>query len=134
AIEAHLLSNIKNIVKIGVFFQDFRSLSGERHDYIVKERDLYDQRLRELIREGQEQGVITRDIDPKIASLGILGMLNWVYQWYTPEGPATPEELASTFADLILGGLAVDEGRPAKRRDIGKLPEGVPLPARQDPV
>lgn len=132
AIEAHLRSNIKNLVKVGVFFHDFRSLSGDRHDYIVTERDTYDQRFRALIRQGQEEGVITPDIDPKIASLAILGMVNWVYQWYRASGPAAPEELAATFADLVLGGLAVDAGRPKTRREIGGLPPDVPLPSPGD--
>lgn len=121
-IEAHLRSNIENLVKVGVFFHDFRSLSGQRHDYIIQERDQYDQRIRQLIREGQEEGVITPDIDPKIATLAILGMVNWVYQWYRPMGPESPEELASTFADLVLGGLAADSRRPKTRREIGAPP------------
>jgi len=129
-IQIHVVSNMQNLVKIGAFFHDFRSLSEERRRYIIAERDTYDQALRELIVKGQEEGVIPDDIDPKTASLAILGMMNWVYQWYRPDGELQPEEIAARFADLVLGGLAVDSGRPAERRQIGALPaDFVPGPA-----
>lgn len=124
-LEAHVLSNMRNRTKVGVFFHDFRSLSGERHDTIVSERDRYDEKLRALIEQAQEEGVIVSELDAKIVSLGILGMLNWVYQWYSPDGPFAAEEIAAQFADLALGGLAVDDGRPPTRREIGECPEGI---------
>jgi hypothetical protein len=40
-----------------------------------------------------------------IAIAGILGTLNWVPEWYSPKGPATPEEIGDQLADLLLGGL-----------------------------
>lgn len=122
AVESHVVSNVQNLAKVGVFFNDFRSLSPERHELIIKARDKYDRQFRTLIRQGQQEGVIREDIDPKIATMGILGMVNWVYQWYRPTGKVSAEEIASTFADLVLGGLAVDEGRPAARREIGTVP------------
>src|SRR3954467_1105093 len=36
----HFAHNAENLVKMGVFFKDFRSLSGERRTTIVEERDI----------------------------------------------------------------------------------------------
>ena len=53
-------------MKMGVFFHDFRSLGDGRRSVIVEERDYYDQLLRNLIRQGQEEKIVCPDIDPKI--------------------------------------------------------------------
>ena len=71
---------------MAVFFQDFRSLNGERRQVIVEERDLYDSFLRDLIRQGQDEGIICPDIEPKLAAITVLGMMNWIYHWYKPGG------------------------------------------------
>lgn len=136
-VEGHVLANIGNLVKIGVFLHDFRYLSAERRAAIVADRDLYDGYLRDLIREGQAEGVVDPDADPKLVAMALLGMMNWVYQWYAPDGRVTPQQLASEFADLALSGLAV---RPEQRADLGALPDGfangllaevVPAPPRR---
>jgi TetR/AcrR family transcriptional regulator, cholesterol catabolism regulator len=121
-ITGHVMGNVNNLVKMGVFFHDFRSLSPERRAVIVEERDVYDQFLRNLIVEGQKEGVIDEAVDPKLAAMAILGMMNWIYQWWRPDGPNTAEEVAEEFADLVLSGLVVRRGRA--RRKVGALPPG----------
>ena len=54
---------------MAVFFQDFRSLNGERRQVIVEERDLYDSFLRDLIRQAQDEGIVCPDIEPKLAAI-----------------------------------------------------------------
>ena len=126
-IECHVRSNIDNRVKIGVFFQDFRSLSGERRAEIVADRDIYDAYLRGLIAEAIDEGVVAADIDPKMAAMALLGMMNWIYQWYRPdhEGGVAPEELARTFAELALGGLLVRSDGGAATSERGRLRRAV---------
>jgi TetR/AcrR family transcriptional regulator, cholesterol catabolism regulator len=123
----HIAFNAENLVKMGVFFQDFRSLGEERRAVIVEERDQYDQFLRTLIQEGQEQGVVCADVDPKLAGLAILGMTNWIYHWYQPTGERTAEELAQAYADLVVAGLACDPAAhtPGHRSKVAPLDPGV---------
>ena len=123
-IEGHLTSNVRNLVKIGVFFHDFRSLDLEHRERIVKERDLYDRFLRELIVQGQEEGVVDERVDPKLAAMAILGMMNWIYQWWRDDGPNSPEEVAREFANLVLVGLVARDDGPA-RDEVGAFPEDV---------
>jgi AcrR family transcriptional regulator len=125
-VTTHLTFNAENLVKMGVFFHDFRSLSEERKQVIVEERDYYDQLLRDLIRQGQEEGLVCPDVDPKIAAFGVIGMLNWVYQWYRPGGERTVAEIADEFADFVVAGFACTPGthKPGHRRQLGPLPAG----------
>ena len=130
----HIAFNAENLVKMGVFFQDFRSLGEERRAVIVEERDQYDQFLRTLIQEGQAQGVICADLDPKLAGLAILGMTNWIYHWYQPSGERTATELAQAYADIVVAGLVCDPARhrPGHRSQVAAIDPGVIVAALAD--
>lgn len=123
----HFTFNAENRVKVAVFFQDFRSLGAERRQAIVEERDIYDNFVRDIIRQGQEEGLICPDIDAKLAAISILGMLNWIHHWYRPGGEQSTREIAESFADFVVAGLACDPAThvPGHRRRLASLPEGV---------
>jgi len=44
-------------------------------------------------------------VSPRAAAFALLGMINWIYQWYKPEGALQVENLAPQFTDLIFGGI-----------------------------
>ena len=96
----------ENLIRIGVFFSDFRSLNPERQEAIIRERDRYDKLLRDVIRQGQEEEVICPDLDPKVTALAILGMVNWIHQWYKPGGGRSARTIAEAYADFALAGVA----------------------------
>ena len=73
-----------------------------------------DRRLRSFIQEGIEDGSIT-PCDPKIAAFAIAGAVNWICQWYEPEGPLSAEEIASQFARTLTQGLARNNARKSVR-------------------
>jgi AcrR family transcriptional regulator len=122
-VTSHLIFNAENLTKMGVFFHDFRSLSGERRQTIVEARDIYDELVRRLIREGQKEQIICPDIDPKSATFAIMGSLNWIYQWYKPDGNLSAGAIADEFADLIVNGLACtpETHSPGHRSKVGAL-------------
>lgn len=105
-IKQHVVYNARNLKKVAVFFHDFRSLSEERRRFIIAERDMYERFLRDLITQGQKEGSIRTGLDPKIVAIGILGMMNWLYHWYKPRGPDSPDHIADVYADLVVEGLA----------------------------
>ena len=39
--------------------------------------------------------------DPHLIRLAILGMINWVVEWYRPGGRLDADEIRTTFADLV---------------------------------
>lgn len=107
-VEEHVRHIIDNLVKAAVFFHDYGSLSPERREYIVQERDQYDRFLRKLIRDGQAKKAICPDVDPKLASFAVLGMMNWTYQWYHRGEQLSSSEVATGMADMVLAGLTCD--------------------------
>jgi TetR/AcrR family transcriptional regulator, cholesterol catabolism regulator len=116
-LHGQVLGYCRNVQRVGVFLQDLRSLSEEQRARILSERDRYDRVVRDLIRAGQEEGVIDPDVDPKLAAMAIFGMLNWISTWWRPDGPSTPEQVADEFTDLALSGL-VTRGTP--RSTLGR--------------
>lgn len=65
-----------------------------------------------IIAEGVARGEMYT-AHPKVAALGLLGMLNWTQRWFRPEGPMNHRQIAELFTQLILKGLsrAHDEDR-----------------------
>jgi len=35
----------------------------------------------------------------------LLGMINWIYQWYKPEGSLQAHNLVPQFTELVFGGI-----------------------------
>jgi AcrR family transcriptional regulator len=44
-------------------------------------------------------------VSPRAAAFALLGMINWIYQWYKPEGELQAQSLIPQFTDLIFGGI-----------------------------
>jgi AcrR family transcriptional regulator len=44
-------------------------------------------------------------VSPRAAAFALLGMINWIYQWYKPEGSLQALNLIPQFTDLLLGGI-----------------------------
>ncbi|MBM3225205.1 MAG: hypothetical protein FJZ47_15585 [Candidatus Tectomicrobia bacterium] len=59
-----------------------------------------------LLQQGIDAGVLRSDLDVKVTGYAILGMCNWVYRWYNPEGKLSAEDIAAIFTTLVLDGLS----------------------------
>lgn len=86
-----------------VFFRDYSALSGERRDHVIAARERYEGYWRQALDRGVEAGVLRPT--PALLVKGILGMLNYTYLWFEPDGALTPEELADEYVDTLLRGI-----------------------------
>lgn len=86
-----------------VFFREYRALTGERRDAVVAARERYEGYWRQALDQGVRSGLLRPT--PRLLVKGILGMLNYTYLWFTPDGDLSPEELADLFLDALLDGL-----------------------------
>jgi AcrR family transcriptional regulator len=73
-----------------------------------------DRRLRSFLEEGMADQSIA-PCDPKIAAFAIAGALNWICEWYEPEGALSAEEIASQFVRTLTQGLARNKRRAGTR-------------------
>jgi len=44
-------------------------------------------------------------VSPRAAAFALLGMINWIYQWYKPEGELQAINLIPQFTELLFGGI-----------------------------
>jgi len=71
---------------------------------VIAKRDQFEAGVRELIRGGMDAELFEAG-DPKLASFAMLGSLNWITRWYTPDGERSSDEIAESFARFVLSGL-----------------------------
>ena len=63
-----------------------------------------DTRVQKFIEEGVGDGSIV-SVDPKVAEFFLMGALNWLPRWYSPEGPMSSADLAALFIRMMFDGL-----------------------------
>ena len=83
---------------------EFHALPPEKLTEVVAQRDRYESAWRRIVEAGIEMGEF-RTANAKLATLTLLGALNWAAIWWRPEGEQSPDELATAMADTLLGGL-----------------------------
>jgi AcrR family transcriptional regulator len=92
--------------EVTVFLQERRAVSGKRWTELVIKRDFYEHLVSRIISEGSSSGAFV-DLPPAIVARAVLGMANWGYTWFQPDGPLQADEVADIFASIALKGLEV---------------------------
>jgi len=85
-------------------FLDLEALGPAHRRAVIARRDEFDRGLRRILVEGIEHGMF-QGTDPKLLSFAILGAVNWIPRWYSPNGPSSSQEVADHFADYLIAGL-----------------------------
>jgi AcrR family transcriptional regulator len=78
--------------------------TGDHRAVLVAARDRYEREVRDIIEQGMREGEF-RPGDAKTAAFVILGALNWIANWFRPDGELRPAELADRFVVQLLLGL-----------------------------
>ena len=60
--------------------------------------------LENLIAEVQRTRQLRGTVTPRAAAFALLGMINWIYQWYRPEGALQEESLAQQYTEIFFQG------------------------------
>jgi TetR/AcrR family transcriptional regulator, cholesterol catabolism regulator len=95
-------------MEITVILNENRSLRGDLRKQINARKRAYIQYLEDLIRRVQEQSAQPPRISAHIAAFAVLGMVNWLYQWYHAEGDVKQEEISSAYVEFFFRGLLGD--------------------------
>jgi AcrR family transcriptional regulator len=103
-------------LEITVILHENRSLKGALRKKINARKKAYIHYLEDLIAQVQDQSGHGRLISPELAAFNLLGIINWLYQWYHPAGPITQEELTRGCVEFffrgLLGGAVPPPARP----------------------
>jgi len=85
-------------------FLDLEALSPAHLKAVIVRRDQFDRGVRKVLEEGMNEGTFGRG-DPKLLAFALLGAVNWIPRWFSPEGPASSQEIADYFARFLIEGL-----------------------------
>jgi TetR/AcrR family transcriptional regulator len=98
---------------------DLEPLSPGALRKVVRKRDRFERGVRALVQEGIDGGEFAPG-NVKLKTFALLGAVNWISRWYSPQGAATSDEIGATFADTLLQGLERRPrpltGRPSQSR------------------
>ncbi|MBK8207285.1 MAG: TetR family transcriptional regulator [Planctomycetes bacterium] len=88
---------------------DFTALKEELLAKIIAKRDQFERGMRQVIQEGLKNGEF-RKVEPKLASLAILGAINWIGKWYRPDGSFKAADIGRMYSELFVEGLRAHRG------------------------
>jgi TetR/AcrR family transcriptional regulator, cholesterol catabolism regulator len=112
-VEAHVQAVASNLDALTVYLHEFRALAGDALANVQAQRERYADLVTQIVARGAQLGEF-RAPEVRLATLGLIGMCNWLCQWYKPDGRLGPGDIAAYFADLLLEGLV----SPSSRRSI----------------
>jgi len=73
-----------------------RKINGRKKDYLHF--------VEHLIADVQRKRNSQSSVTPRAAALALVGMINWIYQWYKPDGPLTGDALVAQYTDIFFHG------------------------------
>ena len=107
-IENHLSFFAANMAEMKVLSHEAESLRGDLYTHVSTRKDTYTKLARSILREVQETGNSKEPIDLTVATYALFGMMNWIYNWYDPQGKLKVSDLADNVMKLFLNGFMSD--------------------------
>lgn len=106
AMEAHARSFEEHYPHMFVITQEHgKSLSASRRKEFDSLRESYTQLWIDAVEAGMKSGELRADLDARLTVYAILGMLNWMFRWFTPGRRFEGDQVAHSFAALLDKGL-----------------------------
>ena len=87
-----------------VMYQVLPSDIPDHRSELTKQRDVYEQRLRDLV----DDLPLPPGTDRRLLRLMILGAVSWTYAWFKP-GKTRPNEIAAQYCAFLKEPLAMQE-------------------------
>lgn len=103
ALRAHLAVVAGQLDVATVFVREWRYLEGDRRERFVAARRRYEERVRDLFRDGVDGSALRTDLDVATAALLFLSAANWAYTWLRPG--ADTDALADRMFAVLLDGM-----------------------------
>jgi AcrR family transcriptional regulator len=100
---------------VAQLFHERRALPAAMRKVVTDQERRYFHLVRDALTELKTAGRL-RDVDPSIAALSLIGMIQWLPQWFRPGGRLTAEGAAREITDLALAAVLKPSGASRKRR------------------
>jgi hypothetical protein len=91
---------------VRTYLNEARMLDEGHRSRVVESRDAYEMMFRSAIGEGVRSGEFSTDVDPKIAAIFVLSILNALERWYSPDGELGRDQIVEAIAGSALASLS----------------------------
>ncbi|GGP99983.1 TetR/AcrR family transcriptional regulator [Streptosporangium pseudovulgare] len=98
-------TTVENLDDSKIFFRSMHLLAPDTRKSVRAERRRYHERFRDLVTEGQREGVFSTASPAEIVVDFFFGSVHHLGTWYSTEGPLSGAEVGGHFADLLLSSL-----------------------------
>ena len=105
-IENHLSFFAANMSEMKVLSHEAESLRGELYTHVSTRKDKYTKLARKILQEVQDSAQNKQPIDLTVATYALFGMMNWIYNWYDPQGKLKVNDLAQHLTQLFVAGFS----------------------------
>ena len=72
----------------------------------LRRRREFDRSVTALVGEARDEGSVRSDIDPRVITRLLFGMINSIVEWYRADGPESADQLANEVLAMALEGLS----------------------------
>jgi TetR/AcrR family transcriptional regulator, cholesterol catabolism regulator len=110
------LWHLNNLERASVYFNEWRHLTGERLQAVMRKRHDYEAAVARMIADVKSEGRADPGLDSRYAAFFILSAINVLPSWYKRDGPDTPEHISEVYADMIVGMVCNSRGRRKPRK------------------
>lgn len=103
-IENHLRFFVANMAEMKVLSHEADSLTGEFRTRVNAMKRQLTEIAMEILRDLSP----AKELDPRVSTFALFGMMNWLYNWYRPGRDVPVDRLADEMSRLFLGGYLQD--------------------------
>lgn len=97
----HISYNLPRADAVFISFMELRSLAPENHEKIENLRRKYEDIVRNIINEGQQQGLFKIE-DAHVAAMSVLGSVIGVNTWYREKGRLSKSKIEDHYVAMTL--------------------------------
>jgi AcrR family transcriptional regulator len=90
---------------VRTYLNEARMLDEGHRSRVVESRDAYEMMFRSVIGDGMDSGEFRADLDPKIAAIFILSILNALERWYRPDGDLNRDRIVEAISTSAIASL-----------------------------
>jgi AcrR family transcriptional regulator len=105
-VAGHVDVVLDNLDVSRTYLNEASVLDPDHRARVLSARDHYEEAFRSVIREGVEDGSFRSEVDPKMAGILILSMLNAIERWYHPDGELSRKALVEGIIAFALDGIS----------------------------
>ncbi|MBV8747856.1 MAG: TetR family transcriptional regulator [Xanthobacteraceae bacterium] len=109
-VRAHLMPLLDTADYVRVFLNERQYLPRTSRRRIAKWSRGIERVIADVVKDGVRRGEFRPDVNPRLATLALLGMLNAVSTWYGKEN-ASLERISSEYVGLAISALANPKAR-----------------------